>query len=226
MSTLLASASTRLPTRVQVGLHQVRPCPGAVAFQALGGVSTAATFHHPQFAAGGDRTRARRSVALVLAEAPQQQQADAAHLHLLETIAPLLAIGPAGLPLAAELIRQTEVQDGHQVLLWTDGSLARLLFQGNHRIIYVHEGRASLIQPSVPQGVGHCELTLAHGDNLVLVAHSTHAQLPLGTVAMMAQQEPTPQALCERATTQAAASDPLSHHAALAVGISASEDGE
>lgn len=73
---------------------------------------------------------------------------------------------------------------------------------------------------------GTCDLALTPGDILVMVAHATHVQLPLGTVAALARQATEPQALCMTATEQAAASDPLSHHAAVALWVSASTDGQ
>lgn len=211
------------PYRVLVGLHEERPCPGAVAYQAIAAVTTTGTYRNPRLRQDGGGTVAKRSVALVLAEAGRQEDADAAHLRLLEGVAPLLAAGQAALPLAVELMRQWTLHDGHQVLAWSDGGQTHLLFQGDHRIICVHGERAALIRPSAPHGVGHCAMPLAAGDLLVLVAHATQAQLPLGTVAAMARAEPSPQALCLRATREAAARDPLSHHAALALGVRAAD---
>lgn len=211
--------ATARPVRVQVGLHQERPCPGAVAYQALAALTTTTSYRNPRIDRGGDPVRAKRTVALALAEAARQTAADAAHIRLLESLAPLLAIGPAGLGLAADLVRQGATPDLHQALVWTDGVHARLLFRGDLRIIQVRGGTASLIRPMQPQGVGHCELALEAGDTLVLVAPVTHAQLPLGTVAAMAREEQTPQALCQRATAQAAAYDPMSHHAAVALSL-------
>lgn len=207
------------PVRVQIGLHEERPCPGAVAYQTVAALTSTSVYRNPRLHTDTDRLRAKRSVALVLTEAPRQADADAAHLRLLESVAPLLALGATGMPLAIEAVRTGTILDGHQVLLWSDGIHARLLFQGDHRIILIHGVQASLIRPSNPGGIGHCELTLSTGDILVMVAHATHAQLPLGAVAAMAREEPTPQTLCMRATRQAASSDPLSHHAALAMNV-------
>ncbi len=211
----------RHPVQVLVGLHEERPCPGAVAYQTVAALTSSSIYRNPRLEAESQRLRSRRSVSLVLTEAPRQDDADTAHLRLLESAAPLLALGSAGLPAATEAVRAGAVPGGHQVLIWSDGIRARLLFQGDHRIILVRAAQASLIRPSEPGGIGHCELALAAGDILVMVAHATHGQLPLGTVADMAREEPTPQALCQRATRLAAASDPLSHHAAVAMSVTA-----
>lgn len=206
------------PVRIQVGLHEERPCPGAVAYQALAAVTTTSLYRSPRL--DPRSARARRTVALALTEAPRQADADAAHYRLLEDASPLLALGPPGLALAVDVVLQGAIVDGHQVLLWSDGDHARLLFQGDHRIVYVQAEQASVIRPNAPNGVGHCSLTLTPGDVLIMVAHATHAQLPLGTVAAMVREEATPQSLCLRATQAAAAADPLNHHAMLALAVS------
>lgn len=215
----LVSPNALKPARVAIGLHEERPCPGAVAFQAIAALTTTSTYRNPHLDRGANHIRARRHVALVLTEALRQEDADAAHLRLLESVAPLLGIGQTGLPMAVALMRQGAIREGHQVLLWADGRHAQLLFQGDHRIIHVHEGQASLIRPVSPDGIGHYAMTLHHGDVLVMVAHATQAQLPLGTVAGLARSAESMQLLCQQATRQAAAGDPLNHHAALALAV-------
>jgi hypothetical protein len=213
----LKSIST---VRVRIGLHEIRPCPGAVAYQAIAAQTTTSTYHKPVSRAyDDDGSRTSRSVVLAMAEAPSQNQADEAHTQLMTYVAPLLAAGQGAVSAAVARMRDNSIRDGHQVLLWSDGSRARLLFQGSHRIIYLHDDKASLIRPSVPDGLGECELALTPGDILVVVAHATHAQLPLGTVAAIARQATDPQALCVTATEQAATSDPMSHHAAVALWV-------
>lgn len=212
------------PARALVGLHAERPCPGAIAYQAIAAMTTTSTYRNPRVHGDG-AVAAKRSVVLVLTEAARQDDADAAHVRLLEGVAPLLAAGQVALPLAVDLVQRWTIRDGHQVLLWSDGNQVQLLFQGDHRIIHVRGEQASLIRPSAPHGVGHCAMQVAGDSTLVLVAHATQAQLPLGTVAAMAREADSPQALCQRATREAAARDPLSHHAALALGVRSADAG-
>lgn len=207
------------PARVVIGLHEERPCPGAVAYQAIAALTSTSTYRNPRLDQGSNHVRAKQNVALALTEAMRQEDADAGHLRLLESVAPLLGMGQTGLPLAVDLMRQGSIRDGHQVLVWTDGQHAQLLFQGDHRIVYIHGDQASLIRPRTPDGIGHCDMPLHHGDILVMVAHATQAQLPLGTVAGLARYADSMQALCQQATHLAAAGDPMSHHAALALTI-------
>jgi len=207
------------PARLLIGLHEERPCPGAVAYQAIAALTTTSSYRNPRLDQGANHIRVKRSVSLALTEAMRQEDADAAHLRLLESVAPLLGMGQTGLPLAVDLMRQGSIREGHQVLAWSDGHHAQLLFQGDHRIIYIHGDQASLIRPSTPDGIGHCGMQLHHGDVLVMVAHATQAQLPLGTVAGLARSAESMQVLCQQATQQAAAGDPLSHHAALALTV-------
>lgn len=207
------------PARILIGLHEERPCPGAVAYQAIAALTTTSIYRNPRLDQGTNHVRTKQSVALALTEATRQEDADAGHLRLLESVAPLLGMGPTGLPLAVDLLRQGSIRDGHQVLVWSDGHHAQLLFQGEHRIIYIQADHASLIRPRMPDGIGHCGMPLHHGDIIVMVAHATQAQLPLGTVAKLARVAESMQALCQQATQLAATGDPLSHHAALALTV-------
>lgn len=205
--------------RILIGLHEERPYPGAVAYQSIAALTTTCTYRNPSLDQGIHPIPATHTIALALTEGIRQEDADTAQRRLLEFVAPLLGMGPTGLTLAIDLIRQGSLRARHQVLMWSDSHQAQLLFHGDHRIIYIHGDQASLIRPGTPDGIGHHAMALHHGDVLVMVAHATQAQLPLGTVANLARNAASMQALCQQATRQAATGDPLSHHAALALTV-------
>ncbi len=206
-------------THFQVGMYAESSTPGALAYQAIGMMSTATAYRTPDQLTDCHPPSVVHSVALALVESPRQDHSDLAHRRLLDLLSPLLGAGSSGLSLAINLLRQSIWVDSHQALLWSDGARARLLFQGDQRIIFVHGGQASLIKPNIPTGIGHLELDLSSGDSLIMVSHATHAQLPLGSVAALAREELTPQGLCRRATAMAVTSDPLSHHAVMALTV-------
>jgi hypothetical protein len=156
---------------------------------------------------------------LALSEGAAQERAEGAVQRFLEAAPMLFDRGDAGLPAIMELLQRESAGGGHHALLWSDGIRARLVFSGDHRIVFIREHRASLIRPGVQHGHAHFDLDLIPGDMLVVIAHSTQAHLPLGTVAAMAREDPDPQSLCVRATAFAAEKDPLSHHAGTALSI-------
>jgi len=204
---------------MSIGLHEERPSPSRALYQAMAAVTTTSVYSSPRLDHGTDRQRANRHAALVLVKTDRQNAADAAHIRLLESAAPLMAMGASYMQQAIEIMNQTLASGVHQVLLWSNGLHARLIFQGNHRIIYIHEGKASKVTAQVPFGVAHCEMRLAPGDTIVITSNDAHAALPLGSVAEMASEASTPQILCQRISTQAAVIDPRGHHAALALTI-------
>lgn len=205
------------PRPCQLGFYEERSLPGALAYQAMGIVVSSNDFRGSPKTGDALRELTHKSVSMALVEAPTQQQADVAHGVLLGITSRALSVGSTGLPIAMEHLRGSIGTEVHQVLVWSDGVVARLIFQGNHRLIFIRSGQASLIQSNAESGVGHLEFELSPGDAIILVAHATHAQLPVGVVAAMAREESDPQALCQRAVAQAVQADKLNHHGALAL---------
>jgi hypothetical protein len=99
--------------------------------------------------------------------------------------------------------------------------LIRITFCGKYRVVSIHEGIAQRVQATTPDALGSIDLPARPGDWLILAAPATDAALQLGRIAVLTQTSDNPNQVCRIAASEAAAIDPLSHHAVAAIRISA-----
>jgi hypothetical protein len=206
---------------LDIGIEIVRPYAEALVFQ-HGEIALLSRFSSRRRQGG---LKQHRAVAVALTGATTQASAATLLERVMDEIAPRMEFDSATSALAKAIGDQpAQAAPLEAAIAWCDGTLIRITFAGHYRMVSIHEGVAQRVQSPTPDPVGSIDLPAQPGDWLILAAPATDAVLPLGQIAALTLTHAHPNQACRIAAGEAAAVDPLSHHAVAAIRIAGDQD--